>query len=216
MTGQPTGRSMADKYTKTVKAGQVFFFEGDSADEMYIIKSGSVSVYKRIQNIDNEIATLTTGDFFGEMSLLLNEHRSATIKAKEDTTVVVINKSTFSEMIRENSNIAVKMIEKLADRIKQTDDRLKKIMEDRVLIALLTILEDSALKGQKTADGKLILQESLEDLARIVSLPIIKIDEVLKKFQKSGFIELHQNQIILKNWKSFMEFKKTYITKYRF
>lgn len=204
------------KYSKVYKEGDIFFFESEPGDTMYIIQSGSVSISKKIQNIHREIAVLGPGDFFGEMSLLLKEVRSATAKAKEETRVLVINSTTFNLMIKDNGPIAIKMIQALAERIKNTDDMLKKCMEERIFIALISFIENSALKGQRTEDGKLILQETMEDLARLIGLPIIKIDEVLKKLEKAGFLDLVQNQIYLKNWKGFMEFKTTYITKYRF
>jgi CRP/FNR family cyclic AMP-dependent transcriptional regulator len=208
-------RKPPEKYTKDFKEGEIFFFEGERGEEMFIIQVGSVGVYKKVQNLNKEIATLKAGDFFGEMSLILNEPRSATIKALEGTSVIVINKNTFTQMLAENNKISIKMVEALAARVRETDEKLKKIMEDRIFIALLTLIEDSALKGQKSADGRLILTETMEDLARVIGLPIIKIDEFLKIMQKAGFIECMQNSIILRDWKLFMEFKRTYITKFK-
>lgn len=205
-----------EKYTKEFKEGEIFFFEGEQGDEMFIIQDGSVGVYKKVQNLNKEIAILRSGDFFGEMSLILNEPRSATIKALDKTSVIVINKDTFTQMLADNNKIAIKMVEALAARVKETDEKLKKIMEDRIFIALLTMIEDSALKGQKSADGRLLLTETMEDLARVIGLPIIKIDEFLKIMQRAGFIECQQNSIILRDWKLFMEFKRTYITKFKF
>jgi CRP-like cAMP-binding protein len=205
-----------DQHIKLYKEGEVFFFEGEVGDKMFIIQAGSVVILKKIQNLQREIAVLESGDFFGEMSILLNEPRSATAKAREETTVVEISSETFSQMLKENVNISVQMVEALAERIRDTDDRLKKIMEDRIFIALISYIEDSALSGQKIDDGKYILGETIEDLARVIGLPIIKIDEVLKKLAKYGFIEMEQNRVILKDWKTFKEFKKTYITKYKF
>jgi len=205
-----------DQHVKMYKEGEIFFFEGEVGDNMFIIQTGSVKILKKIQNLQREIAILKSGEFFGEMSILLNEPRSATAKAMEDTTVVSISSKTFSQMLKENVNISVKMVEALAERIRDTDDRLKKIMEDRIFIALISYIEDSALNGEKIDVGKYVLRETIEDLARIISLPIIKIDEVLKKLVKYGFIEMEQNRIILKDWKTFKEFKKTYITKYKF
>lgn len=209
-------RKPSERYTRIFKAGEIFFFEGELGEEMYIIQSGSVGVYKKVQNLNKEIAVLRVGDFFGEMSIILNEPRSATLKALEETNTIVINKGTFHQMLTENNRIALKMVEALANRIKETDEKLKKMMEDRIFIALLTLIEDSALKGQKTPDGKLMLTETMEDLARVIGLPIIKVDDFLKIMHKAGFIECVQNSIILKDWKLFMEFKRTYISKFKF
>jgi len=209
-------RKPPEKYTKVFREGEIFFFEGELGEEMFIIQSGKVGVYKKVQNLNKEIATLKAGDFFGEMSIILNEPRSATLKALEETNTIIINKDTFTQMLSENNRIALKMVEALAIRIKETDEKLKKMMEDRIFIALLTLIEDSALKGQKTTDGKLLLLETMEDLAREIGLPIIKVDDFLKIMQRAGFIECVQNSIILRDWKLFMEFKRTYISKFKF
>ncbi len=205
-----------DKHIKTFKAGEIFFFEGTNGKEMYIIQSGSVSISKKVQNIQKEIAVLKVGEFFGEMSILLNEPRSATAKAIEDTNVILINSDTFNQMLKENGGIAVKMVQALAERIRNIDDRLQTMMEERIFIALIALIEDATLRGQKAPDGHIVLTDTIEDLARQSGLPIIKVDEVLKILAKSGFIRFDQNRIVLMNYKSFMEFKKTYVTRYRF
>ncbi len=71
--------------------GDIVFREGDTNKELYIIISGQVHVVKEIEDNEVILATLETGDFFGEMAMFGGEPRSATIRVKEDLEVLMIS-----------------------------------------------------------------------------------------------------------------------------
>jgi CRP-like cAMP-binding protein len=83
-------------------ADHIIFKEGDQGDKMYVIKSGQVQVIR-----DNSILTLL-GDnaFFGEMALVSDEKRNATIKAVTDLEVLIIDKNDFRHLLETNRNMA--------------------------------------------------------------------------------------------------------------
>ncbi|MFH2092454.1 MAG: mechanosensitive ion channel family protein [Pseudomonadota bacterium] len=77
--------------------------EGDDGDSMYIIRSGACNAMKIGESGRLELlSTMHPGDFFGEISLLTGEKRTATIKATQDTSVIVIKKGVFSKIISAN------------------------------------------------------------------------------------------------------------------
>lgn len=83
-------------------AEHVIFKEGDSGEIMYIIKRGQVQVLR-----DNAIlAVLKDGAFFGEMALVSEESRNATIKTVTDLEVLTLNKKDFIRLLETNSTIA--------------------------------------------------------------------------------------------------------------
>ena len=79
-------------------AGQTIIQQGDQGDKFYIIKSGSAKVLQRIENNHEvkEVATLTTGDYFGEMSLLNNEVRKATVIADSEVEAFSVDRAGFN------------------------------------------------------------------------------------------------------------------------
>ncbi len=119
-----------DKYTVSFDKGEKVFEEGDLGTEMYIIKSGRVRVEKDIGGETKELAVFGKGDFFGEMSLLENEPRSATIVCLEDCKLVKINKAMFDEMIRKNIEIAVRMLRKFSARVRESNRMVEKLLDE--------------------------------------------------------------------------------------
>jgi len=91
-------------------AGEVLCHEGDPGDSFYVIRSGSVAVLIRgAGGVPVEVARLTSGQFFGEMSLLTGERRSATVVAQGDVDVVRVSKKAFAGLLQADSELAGKL-----------------------------------------------------------------------------------------------------------
>lgn len=96
--------------------GDVVFRKGEMAQQMFIILSGKVRLYVGQEPIGDWSEELGKGDFFGEASLLEPLPRSNTVVALEDTEVIAISRGTFLRMIRQNPEVSVKMMQRLAQR----------------------------------------------------------------------------------------------------
>lgn len=105
--------------------GDVVFKEGDPGSEMFIVQSGIVEIYRTINGEKCFRRLFEKGDFFGEMSLLEQVPRSATAEVVEDAEIIVINGSTFHQMVQSNIEIAVRMLRKLSGRLRETTDELE-------------------------------------------------------------------------------------------
>jgi len=81
---------------------EVMITEGKTGEIFYIVASGSVGVFLKRKLVDKLVATLGPGDFFGEMSLISDEPRSASVVCQEDGVVYTLLRSTFRKVIRSN------------------------------------------------------------------------------------------------------------------
>ncbi len=99
---------------KKLKLGEVLFSENELGDAFYIILSGTVEV--RLDRINKHLANLHSGDFFGELALMLGIPRTATVRATEDTVLFAIERSGFKNLLHENPEIYPILIEKLEER----------------------------------------------------------------------------------------------------
>ena len=117
-----------EKFGKSFPAGTVLFLDGSAGQEMYIIQSGKVKISKKIGNLEKTLALLPTGEFFGEMSILNNRPRSATAAVIEDANLLVIDPKTFETMIRNNAEIAIRIIKKLANRLQEADHQIESLL----------------------------------------------------------------------------------------
>ena len=115
-------------YSVDFKAGEYIFEEGDLGTEMYILQDGQVAILKQLRGEEKQLAMLSRGDFFGEMSVLEDLPRTAAARAQTDCRLLEINSTTFDQMLRKNPEIAVRMMRKLSRRLRETDRLLREAL----------------------------------------------------------------------------------------
>jgi CRP-like cAMP-binding protein len=119
-------RIVAENLREEVFAeGEPLVRQGDAGDTFYIVRDGRVIVTARRDGRDTVLAHLDAGGFFGEMSLLTGEPRSATVAAEEDTRVLELSSAVFSELLHRNARLA----EDLAHRIETRRERYGEAMD---------------------------------------------------------------------------------------
>ena len=112
--GLLTGNGMAPRLAK---AGEVIFKEGDAADQLFVIKSGEVT----IQSGNRTLAELSTNHIFGEMALIDDAPRSATAVARTDVELVPISEKQFLFLVSQTPFFALKVMRVLARRLRATN-----------------------------------------------------------------------------------------------
>ena len=117
--------------TQTYGAGEVILREGDTSKEMYIIHEGEVRVTKMIAGKETVLGTMGRGDFFGEMSLLESEARTATIVAIIPTKCLVIQAGGLLVRLRRGPTFAFEMLQKMSARIRNMTEKLGEVLTDR-------------------------------------------------------------------------------------
>ena len=111
---------------ETFGAGEKIIRQGDRGDTFYLIQGGGVDVFFRDSTGSEKlIDTLKAGDFFGEMSLLAGERRSATVIAREDTSCIIVTSKGFQDIFIKNPDLAEilsKLLVKRSGKIKEMKD----------------------------------------------------------------------------------------------
>jgi len=105
---------------RSFRAGDTIFKEGEEGVGFFLITDGQVEVSRG----GASLATLGSGGFFGEMALLDNHRRSATVKAVSDANCLAIMRSDFLAELRNNSDLAVEMLGVLSRRVRELDEKL--------------------------------------------------------------------------------------------
>ena len=111
---------------QVVASNTRIFHHGDQGDAMYLIESGRVRI--SIEDQDKNVVTLAElaqGDFFGEMSLIDGRQRSADAHVIEEARLAILSRDSFLSFVRENPEVALKMLSALTDRLRRTDDLLR-------------------------------------------------------------------------------------------
>ena len=118
-------RDLFARFLQHFPKGTVLFNEGDEGEEMYIIRSGRVAIKKRVADGDITVAVLEKGDFFGEMAVLERIPRTAGAEMAEDGDLIVIGSEVFGDMVKNNPEIAVRMLRKYSVRLRETTKQLE-------------------------------------------------------------------------------------------
>jgi len=95
---------------------EVILRQGDPGDSLYVVRSGSVAVQIGVLGASKEVATLSDGQFFGEMSLMTGESRAATVVAKTHAECYIVDKEAFQEILQEKPELASIISEILSRR----------------------------------------------------------------------------------------------------
>lgn len=106
------------------QAGEVILRENDLGETAYILTRGSVAVSKRVGDRDVRLAVLGPGETCGEMSLVDDKPRSATVTALEPTEVQEIDHDGFFEALQTDPDLAIELLRALFERLREADARL--------------------------------------------------------------------------------------------
>ena len=106
-------------------AGQELFHQGDQGDAMYVILGGIADVLIDSQGGQIAIAELQKNGFVGEIAILCDVPRTATIKARESLSTLKISKDMFYRLVAEFPQMAVEVMRELAHRLEDTNEKLQ-------------------------------------------------------------------------------------------
>jgi len=185
------------RFGKEVPKGTILFRENEPGQEMYIIQSGSVRISKKVRDIEKTLTILGKGEFFGEMSILNDKPRSATAEVIEDAKLLVIDPQTFETMIRNNAEIALRIIKHLSARLQGADNQIENLLlRDNTSRLVNTLAKIASERGEKTAQG-IRIHFRPEELAGIAGIPFNQVEEITKKLVNSRILRIEEGQLVI-------------------
>ena len=107
------------------KRGDLIIREGESNSRLFVIISGEVEVIKRLGNQNEKsLNILRSNNYFGEMALLDNYVRTASVVAREDTEALTLDQWNIREEIKKNPMIAIELLQTLSRRLRKAEEHL--------------------------------------------------------------------------------------------
>lgn len=183
---------------------QVIFYEGDLGGSLYVIVSGTVKIVIMADDgREHILGLLDEGNFFGEISLIDGEPRSATAIALDKVSIVMISREDFVRLLRENPEMSLKIMQTLCERLRRTDKHVETLAflsaPGRVAQVLLNWAEKEA-PGQ---DKNIAISHKMtrQEFASIAGTSRETLTRVLMDFQDDGLIKLEKNRIVLNDRK---------------
>ena len=182
------------------KRGDVIFNQGDYGDALYVIKSGSVRI-SQVSEDGHELIliVLRTGDFFGEMSLLDGETRSAAAIAAEDATLLTLRRTDFMHFLGENPSAAVEMLRVLSLRLRRMDGVLEEAVFHSATVRIARrLLELLTIYGRDVDGGSLLdVRLTQSEIAEMVGTSRVTVNKELSEMESAGVVKRVRRQILV-------------------
>ncbi|MGH8690493.1 MAG: Crp/Fnr family transcriptional regulator [Burkholderiales bacterium] len=171
---------------------------GDPTDSLYIVLSGRLKVMMSdAEGKEVILSILTPGEFFGEMGLIDDEPRSASVVTIEPCELLSIAKRDFKKCLAENFEMATAVMRGLVRRLREADRKIGSLemldVYGRVARQLLDMAE--------TVDGEKMVTKRLpkQDIAKMIGASREMVSRVMKDLQTGGYIEMRGSSIVIRD-----------------
>ena len=167
--------------------------EGDcSMKALYLIASGTVQVYMTgVDGRETILSFLERGDFFGEMSLIDGEPRSASVRTVTDAQLMIIHREPFLTLIRQTPEIAMSLLSEMSKRLRKANKQIGSLstmsVSGRVAGTLLNLMEERGMRIH-TDNGQMVTvihnrptQQQLADMSGTTRETVSRICSLLVK-----------------------------------
>jgi signal transduction histidine kinase len=152
-------------HKESVPTGGIVFLEGSSADKFYIVVSGAVEVWKDYNKANAEmLAVHGPGHLFGEMALIDDKPRSASIVAGAPTVLLFIRRNDFHRIIKENALIGLSIMRSISEMVRKSNETFVDGLREQ------NIELERAYKELKETQEELIRAEKLSAVGKFSSL----------------------------------------------
>jgi CRP-like cAMP-binding protein len=187
---------------KTYPKDAVIFQKGDLGNFFFLICSGRVKVIiETEEGKEGILSILYPTEFFGEMSLLDGEPRSATVVALEETRVIIIERNDFLILLYKHPELALKILKTLSLRLRKANRQIETLMfldaPGKVARLLIDIAQE---RGKKINNEILIdLEFTRQELGNLIGVSRETTTRILKSFEEDGILSIERNQVIIKD-----------------
>jgi CRP/FNR family cyclic AMP-dependent transcriptional regulator len=183
---------------KSVSRSTTVMASGDPNDSLYIVLSGRLKVL--MSDSDGKeviLSILGPGEFFGEMGLIDDSPRSASVTAIEPCELLSIAKRDFKKCLSENFEMSMAVMRGLVRRLREADRKIGSLALLDVYGRVARLLLDMA----ETVEGEKIVTKRLpkQDIAKMIGASREMVSRVMKDLQMGGYIEVRGSSIVLRD-----------------
>lgn len=182
---------------RRVARGQTILRAGDRTDYVYLILSGNLKVLVSDEEGREVILSiLGPGEFFGEMGVLDDNPRSATVVAVGPAELVVISKADFRKCLADNFDLSLYIMRNLVKRLRQADRKIESLalMDVYGRVARLLLEMSEEVDGRQVVNRKI----SKQDIAKMIGASREMVSRVMKDLHQQGLIEESEGRIYLR------------------
>jgi CRP/FNR family transcriptional regulator len=182
---------------RSFERGVRVFHEGDNSDACYIVRSGDLRVTR--EHSDGRaiaLATLASGDIFGELAMLDGEARSASVETLSDAELLALPATDMRRLLADHPAISVKLIVALTRRLRETNERVSRqsfqTVPSRVAGVLAQLVaEDIELEGREGVTVRM----TQADLAQLAGTSRESVSRFLATLERAGVVQVGRGRV---------------------
>ena len=194
--------------SKKFENGNLIFLEESEGKNLFFVVEGSVKV-TRLSKDGREVilAMLNAGDFFGEMSLLDGEARSANVIALEKTEVLSLNRDDFLVVLHDYPKIAIQLLKEMTSRLRKSDRQIVSLSlsdaEKRIALCIVRFAdEQGVIKNGQVTIPKIPIQQ---DIANMAGTSRETVSRAMSLLTEEKYIERNGKELKILNYKRFIK-----------
>ncbi len=190
---EPTDELGVDRYHRSFSAGTTLYYAGAPATELYLISSGRVQLLKRARGLERSIGLYGAEEIVGEEALLPGAHRSASARAIEPVTALVIESDTFRMLVQRRPALGESVMQQLARRLQRAAEQIENfLLPDPTIRVLNTLLHafDQAAPGP--------LELSPLELSTRTALELDQVKAVVGQLKERGYLSVGDQTITIR------------------
>ncbi len=170
--------------------------EGDETSSLYIVLSGKVRVFSS-DDKSKEVTLLVQepGSYFGELALLSDEPRSASVVCLEKTTCAAISKGDFINWLMNHPEVAITLLGVLSEKIRHLTDKVRQLALSNVYERTVKALQELAvIEGNITVIHN---RPTQQDLASMVGASREMVNKIMHELTKGGYVSIEDKTLII-------------------
>src|SRR3954471_2805061 len=188
-------------WRKEAEASSVIVNQEEAGDQLFVIAEGKVKVVLYGETGREIILSiLRTGDFFGEMSLLDRQPRSANVVAVEDSQLLGLDRDAFQTHLTAHPSTALAILAEMSRRLRHADEVIGNLALLDVYARVARTIRDLAQKQGQPVDGGLLIKErpTQQEIAGLIGTSRETVSRALSDFARRGLLELSGKQILVR------------------
>ena len=172
-----------EKLGKVYEAGKILFNEGDTCEKVYVINEGHVRISRFVCGEEAELEIFGPGDYCGELALLQGGPQPVSTTVVDHARIIVVEARQFESLIRNNGELAMRMLKKLAGRFNEAQFRI-------TVLQMRSTLGRTMVQLRAEASNQSDKAKIPENLATHLGLDEVELDVILKKLVDKKLITL--------------------------
>jgi CRP/FNR family transcriptional regulator, cyclic AMP receptor protein len=188
-------------HPRTAEAASVIFSAEEPGDSLFVIARGKVKVVLYGETGREIILSiLHAGDFFGEMSLLDRQPRSANVVALEDADLLSLDRDAFEKHLAAHPSTALAILAEMSRRLRHADEVIGNLALLDVYGRVARTIRDLAQKHGEPVDGGLLVRErpTQQEIAGLIGTSRETVSRALSEFARRGLLEMQGKQILVR------------------